>query len=178
VLDDESPHGKSVADVGAGRDVRRREPGVVEVERPDRVEGALEAFIVGERAVPERAVRRPLLGGRAAARIVLGARHEVPTGRRPHDRQLLDRRWIPRPVHQAEESPPADPEHVDRSELEPLSYALDIGDQLILRALLDRHPLRAPVAAVVVENHLEMELGGQRPQSPREPRRVGARTTV
>ena len=83
-----------------------------------------------------------------------------------------------RGVHEPEEAPPADAEHVDRSEPERRAHALDVGNQLILRALLDRNPLRTPVAAVVVEDQPEIELGGQRRQGPREPRRIGARTAV
>ena len=83
-----------------------------------------------------------------------------------------------RGVHQPEEAAPADAEHVDRTEPERLTDALDVGDQLILRALLDRHPFRAAVAAMIVEDQPEVELGRQRRESAREPGRVGARTAV
>ena len=67
---------------------------------------------------------------------------------------------------------------MDAAETERLPHAFDVGDELILGALLDRHPLRAAVAAVIVEHESHAEGLGQRRQAPAQPRGVGARAAV
>ena len=91
VRDDELPDRHPVARVGARRVRRLGQRLVVEVERPDRLEGAPEARVVGERAVPERPVGRPLLRRGLAARVGLGAGHELVAGRRADDGEPADR---------------------------------------------------------------------------------------
>ena len=54
---------------------------IEEIERPDRLERAPEARVVWERAIPERAVRAPLLDGGAPARVLRGTSHDRPSKR-------------------------------------------------------------------------------------------------
>jgi len=150
----------------------------VEVERADRLEGAPEALVIRERAVPERSIRRPLFRRGLAARVSFGARHELVARRRSDDGESPHRLGVPCGVHEPEEPAPADPEDVDAAEPEREPHALHVTHQLVLRALLDRHPLRAPVAAVVPEDQPEPERGGEGPERADEAARVCAGPAV
>jgi hypothetical protein len=83
-----------------------------------------------------------------------------------------------RGVHETEEAAPADAEHVDLAEPLRAPYAFRVRHQLVLRALLDRCPLRASVAPVVPEDHAEAERARQRPERADEAPRVRAGAAV
>jgi hypothetical protein len=83
-----------------------------------------------------------------------------------------------RGVHEAEKAAPADSQDVDAPETQALPHALGVGDELILRALLDRDPLGAAVAAMVVEDQPEPERLGQRRQGAAQPGGIGAGSAV
>jgi hypothetical protein len=68
VLDDESPYREPIADVGTNAAVVDRAGGIEEVERPDRIEGALEARIVRQRAVAVARMNEAAPEPRAPAR--------------------------------------------------------------------------------------------------------------
>src|SRR5262249_52317949 len=80
--------------------------------------------------------------------------------------------------HEADVPAPADPDHVDRAEPEDLPHALHVLDQLVLRALLDGHPLGAPVAPVIPEDQTAAEAASQGAERADVPARVGARPAV
>jgi len=81
-------------------------------------------------------------------------------------------------VHQTDVPTPADAHHVDRAEPEDAPDSLHVLDQLVLRALLDGHPLRAPVASVVPEDQATAENAGQRTERADVPARIGAGPAV
>ena len=81
-------------------------------------------------------------------------------------------------VHEAEKPAPADAEHVDRAEPQRQPHALRVRHQLVLRALLDRDPFRAPVPAVVPEDHAQTERVSQRTERADKRARVRTGTAV
>src|SRR5262245_19549157 len=169
LLNDEVAHGDAMARVRSRHEARSRQALVEEIERANGLERAPEALVVRERAIPERAIGGPLRGRRGATGIVLGARHEVAAGGCPDDCERPDRARIPCRVHQAEEAAPADPENIDPLEAERSPHALDVVDELVLRALLDWLPRRASVPAVIVEDEVGPERRGQRSEDLDEP---------
>src|SRR5262249_45449483 len=152
VADDEVADGNPIPYVRPPHETRGSQSLVEEVERTDGLKGATEALVVRERSVPQRAIGRPLLGRGLTPAIVVSAGHERAAGGRAHDGERPDRLGMARGVHESEKTAPADAEHVDRTEPERQPHALDVRDELVLRALLDRLPDRAAVAAVIVED--------------------------
>ena len=118
-----------------------------------------EGRVVGQRAVPQRAIRGPLHRRGLGPRVGLRPGHEFAAGCGADHRQRGQRVRIARGVHQPEKATPADAEHVDPSETERLAHTLDVSDELILRALLDGHPLGTTVAAMVVDDQAKPERG-------------------
>ena len=83
-----------------------------------------------------------------------------------------------RGVHEAEVPTPADPEDVDGTEIEGAPHALHVLDQLVLRALLDGHPLGPPVPPVVPEDETPREGSRERSERADQAAGIGAGAAV
>ena len=144
VLDDEAPDGQAMARVGAG--LRGWRPPAT--GRRSRAGGSWRTRVskaASSASEPSHSARYAVhCSGVACARALASARGmNSPLAAAPTTASVATRCRMARGVHEAEEAAPADPQDVDAPEAQRLPHALDVGDELILGALLDRRPTRS-----------------------------------